>query len=115
MLVREGNLPKQGQDIEAMICWMSDKPLQLNGKYSLKHTTRDVRAVVKEIKYKLDINTLHRITENVSIGMNDVGRITIRTTAPLCFDAYTKNRDTGSFILIDEGTNVTVGACMIID
>jgi sulfate adenylyltransferase subunit 1 len=115
MLVREGNLPKQSQDIEAMICWMSDKPLQLNGKYSLKHTTKDVRAVVKEVKYKLDINTLHRITENVSIGMNDVGRITIRTTAPLCFDAYTKNRDTGSFILIDEGTNVTVGACMIID
>jgi len=115
MLVREGNVPKQSQDIEAMICWMSDKPLQLNGKYFLKHTTKDVRAIVKEVKYKLDINTLHRITENVSIGMNDVGRITIRTTAPLCFDAYTKNRDTGSFILIDEGTNVTVGACMIID
>lgn len=115
MLVREGNVPKQSQDVEAMICWMSDKPLQLNGKYFLKHTTKDVRAVVKEVKYKLDINTLHRVTENVSIGMNDVGRITIRTTAPLCFDAYTKNRDTGSFILIDEGTNVTVGACMIID
>ncbi len=115
MLVREGNMPKQSQDIDAMICWMSDKPLQLNGKYSLKHTTKDVRAVIKEVKYKLDINTLHRITENVSIGMNDVGRITIRTTAPLIFDAYTKNRDTGSFILIDEGTNVTVGACMIID
>ncbi len=115
MLVREGNVPKQSQDIEAMICWMSDKPLQLNGKYFLKHTTKDVRAVVKEVKYKLDINSLHRITDNVSIGMNDVGRITIRTTAPLCFDAYTKNRDTGSFIMIDEGTNVTVGACMIID
>ncbi|MCX6198354.1 MAG: sulfate adenylyltransferase subunit CysN [Bacteroidetes bacterium] len=115
MLVREGNLPKQSQDIEAMVCWMSDKPIQLNGKYFLKHTTKDARAVVKEIKYKLDINTQHRITENPSIGMNDVGRISIRTTAPLCYDAYTKNRDTGSFILIDEGTNVTVGACMIID
>lgn len=115
MLVREGNVPKQGQDIEAMVCWMSDKPLQLNGKYFLKHTTKDVRAVVKEIKYKLDINSLRRVTEDVSIGMNDVGRIALRTTAPLCFDAYTKNRDTGSFILIDEGTNVTVGACMIID
>jgi len=115
MLVREGNLPKQSQDIEAMICWMGDKPLQLNGKYFLKHTSKDVRAVVKEIRYKLDINTLHRVTENVSIGANDVGRIAIRTTAPLCFDAYTKNRDIGSFILIDEGTNVTVGACMIID
>ena len=115
MLVREGNLPKQGQDIEAMVCWMSDRPIQLNGKYFLKHTTKDARAVVKEIKYKLDINTQHRITENPSIGMNDVGRISLRTTAPLIYDAYTKNRDTGSFILIDEGTNVTVGACMIID
>lgn len=115
MLIREGNMPKQSQDIEAMICWMGDKPLQLNGKYAVKHTTKDVRAVVKEIKYKLDINSLHRITGNVTIGSNDVGRITLRTTAPLCFDAYTKNRDTGSFILIDEGTNITVGACMIID
>jgi sulfate adenylyltransferase subunit 1 len=115
MLVREGNLPKQSQDIEAMVCWMGEKPIQLNGKYALKHTTKDVRAVVKEVKYKLDISTLHRITENVSIGVNDVGRISLRTTAPLCFDSYTKNRDTGSFILIDEGTNVTVGACMIID
>lgn len=115
MLVRESNIPRQSQDIEAMICWMGDKPLQLNGKYFLKHTTKDVRAVVKEIKYKLDINTLHRITENVTIGTNDIGRITLRTTAPLCFDAYTRNRDTGSFILIEEGSNVTVGACMIID
>ena len=115
MLVREGNTPRQGQDIEAMICWMGEKPLQLNGKYALKHTTKDVRAVVKEIKYKLDINTQHRITENPSIGTNDVGRIKLRTTAPLCYDAYTKNRETGSFILIDEATNVTVGACMIID
>lgn len=115
MLVRDNNLPRQSQDIEAMVCWMGDKPLQLNGKYALKHTTRDVRAVVKEIKYKLDINTQHRITENPQIFMNDIGRITLRTTAPLCFDAYTRNRETGSFILIDEGTNVTVGACMIID
>lgn len=115
MLVRQGNQAKQGQDIEAMVCWMGDKPLQLNGKYAIKHTTKDVRAVVKEVKYKMDINSLHRITENVSIGMNDVGRITLRTTAPLCFDAYTKNRETGSFIIIEEGTNVTVGACMIID
>lgn len=115
MLVREGNLPKQSQDIEAMVCWMGEKPIQLNGKYFLKHTTKDARAVVKEIRYKLDINTQHRITENPNIGLNDVGRISIRTTAPLIFDAYTKNRDTGSFILIDEATNVTVGACMIID
>ncbi|MFN8322743.1 MAG: sulfate adenylyltransferase subunit CysN [Chitinophagales bacterium] len=115
MLVRESNVPKQAQDIEAMVCWMSDRPLQLNGKYALKHTTKDVRAVIKDVKYKLDINSLHRVTDNVSIGMNDVGRISLRTTSPLCFDAYTKNRETGSFILIDEATNITVGACMIID
>lgn len=115
MLAREGNVPRDGQDIEAMVCWMGEKPLQLNGKYVLKHTTREVRAVVKEIKYKLDINTQHRITDNITIGANDLGRISLRTTAPLFFDSYTKNRETGSFILIDEGTNVTVGACMIID
>lgn len=115
MLVRESNVPKQAQDIEAMVCWMSDRPLQLNGKYALKHTTKDVRAVIKDVKYRLDINSLHRVTDNVSIGMNDVGRISLRTTSPLCFDAYTKNRETGSFILIDEATNITVGACMIID
>lgn len=115
MLVRQGNAPHQSQDIEAMVCWMGEKPIQPNGKYFLKHTTRDARAMVKEIKYKLDINTLHRITENISIGMNDVGRISIRATSPLFFDSYTRNRETGSFILIDEGTNVTVGACMVID
>ena len=75
MLVREGNLPRQSQDIEAMVCWMGDKPLQLSGKYALKHTTKDVRAVIKEVKYKLDINTQHRITENPQISMNDIGRI----------------------------------------
>lgn len=115
MLVRDGNVPRQSQDIDAMICWLGDKPIQLNGKYFLKHTSKDVRAVIKEIKYKLDFNTLHRITENPVIEMNDVGRIVIRTTSPLCFDAYTKNRETGSFVLIDEATNVTVGACMIND
>lgn len=115
MLVRDGNVPRQSQDIDAMVCWLGDKPIQLNGKYFLKHTSKDVRAVIKEIKYKLDINTLHRITENPAIEMNDVGRIVLRTTSPLCFDAYTKNRETGSFVLIDEATNVTVGACMIND
>jgi sulfate adenylyltransferase subunit 1 len=115
MIVRENNQPEQTQDIEAMVCWMSDKPLQVNGKYALKHTTRDARCVIKEIKYKLDISTLHRITDNVSINVNDVGRISIRTTQPIFIDSYRDNRETGSFILIDEGTNVTVGACMVID
>ena len=114
MIVRENNQPHISQDIEVMVCWMGDKPLQPNGKYAIKHTSKDARCVVKEIKYKLDISTLHRITENPEIRMNDIGRITIRTTAPLLYDAYTKNRETGAFIMIDEGTNVTVGACMIL-
>jgi sulfate adenylyltransferase subunit 1 len=114
MIVRDNNQPEISQDIDAMVCWMGDKPLQLNGKYALKHTTRDSRCVIKEIKYKLDISTLHRVTDNPQITTNDIGRITIRTTTPLMHDAYTRNRDTGAFILIDEGTNVTVGACIIL-
>ncbi|MBS1617130.1 MAG: sulfate adenylyltransferase, partial [Bacteroidetes bacterium] len=115
MIVRDNNKPQIEQDIEAMICWLGDQPLRPNGKYALKHTTRDARAVIKDIKYKLDIGSLHRITENPEIAANDIGRISIRTTAPLMYDPYTRNRETGSFILIDEGTNVTVGAGIILD
>ncbi len=115
MIVRENNQPQISQDIEVMVCWMGDKPLQANGKYAIKHTTKDARCVVKEIKYQLDISTLHRITDQPEINMNDIGRITIRTTAPLLYDSYKKNRETGAFIMIDEGTNVTVGACIILE
>ncbi len=115
MIVRENNQPQISQDIEAMVCWMGEKPLQLNGKYAIKQTTREARCVVKEVKYKMDISNLHRITDSPMINMNDIGRISIRTTAPILCDAYTKNRETGSFIMIDEGTNVTVGAGIILD
>ena len=115
MLVRENNMPKQSQDIDAMICWMGDKPISLNSKYCLKHTSNDVRCVVKEIKYKMDINSLSRMPNDKEINMNDIGRISLRTTAPLFFDSYRRNRITGSFILIDEATNITVGAGMILD
>ena len=115
MIVRANNQPKIGQDIECFVAWMDEsKPLKLNGKYALKHTTKDVRCIVKEISYKMDINNLSRITENFKIELNDIGRIKIRTTKPLFYDTYRKNRLTGSFILIDEATNITVGACMII-
>ena len=114
MIVRENNQPNVDQDIELMICWFSEKPMQLNGKYTLFHTTREARCVIKEICYKLNINTLHRDQEDLKIGMNDIGRISIRTTKPLFFDSYRKNRITGSVILIDEGTNATVAAGMII-
>jgi sulfate adenylyltransferase subunit 1 len=114
MIVRENNLPQVGQDIELMVCWLNEKPLQLNGKYTIRHTTKEARCIIKEIRYKVDINTLHRKENDKEIKMNDIGRVHIRTTAPLFFDEYRRNRLTGSLILIDEGTNETVGACMII-
>jgi len=115
MIVRENNQPEVGQDIDLMICWFDgNKPLTPRGKYAIKHTTQDVRCVVKEIRYKLDINTLSRDQEDKEIKMNDIGRIQIRTTKPLFTDAYRTNRITGSVIIIDEGTNNTVGAGMVI-
>ncbi len=115
MIVRPNNKPDVTQDIEVMMVWFdSDKPLQVKGKYAVMHTTQDVRCVVKEIRYKLDINTLHRQTEHDGIKMNDVARVVLRTTKPLFKDAYRNNRITGSLVLIDEGTNNTVGAGMII-
>lgn len=114
MIVRENNQPQVSQDIDMMICWFNAKPLQLNGKYMIKHTSRDARCVVKEVTYKMDINTLHRMEDDKEIRMNDIGRIKIRTTVPLFFDKYRTNRFTGSVILIDEGTNETVGAGMIV-
>lgn len=114
MIVRKGNQPQPSQDVEAMICWLAEKPLQPNGKYALKHTTKEMRCVVKDIKYRLDINSLSRITQNPTIGMNDVGKVLLRTTSPLLADVYTQNRETGSFIMIDEASNVTVGAGMIV-
>lgn len=114
MIVRENNKPEIGQDIECFVAWMDDTPLKLNGKYAVKHTTKDVKCIVKEIAYKMDINNLSRITEDFQIGLNDIGKIKLRTTKPLLYDSYRKNRLTGSFILIDEATNITVAACMII-
>lgn len=115
MIVRENNRPEVTQDIDIMVCWLNEKPLQLRGKYAVKHTSNDVRCIVKEVKYKVDINTLHRLEDDTSIEMNDIGRVTIRTTKPLFVDNYRKNRNTGSLILIDEATNETVGAGMILD
>ena len=114
MIVRENNKPEVSQDIEAMICWMGDSPLKEKGKYALKHTSKDARCMVKEIKYKVDINTLHRDESDKVISSNDIARVTLRTTSPLFVDQYSRNRNTGSLILIDEATNNTVGAGMII-
>ena len=114
MIVRSNNQPEAKQDIEVMLCWLNNKGPIPRGKYALRHTTSDVKAMIKEIRYKLDINTLHRNEEEKSITANDICRATLRTTKPLLTDSYRKNRITGSIILVDEGTNETVAAGMII-
>jgi sulfate adenylyltransferase subunit 1 len=114
MLVRENNKPTVEQDIDVMICWMNEKKMIPGGKYTVRHTSQTARCIIKEVKYKMDINSLHRNEEDREIGLNDIGRITIRTTKPLFFDSYTRNRNTGSIILVDESTNETVAAGMII-
>ena len=113
MIVRENNLPIISQDIDLMICWMNKKKLQIGNKYIIRHTTNETKCLVKEILYKLDINTLHRIEDAKSIGLNEIGRIKIRTAKPLFYDEYKDNRATGCMILIDENTNETVAAGMI--
>lgn len=114
MIIKPDNQPTIGQDIDLMVCWLNKDPLRPGGKYAIKHTTNDARCIVKEVKYKVNINTLHRVEGDKEIGLNDIGRIQIRTTQPLFYDSYKRNRATGSLIIIDEFTNETVGACMII-
>lgn len=114
MIVKPNNQPQVSQDVELMICWLNEKKLTPGGKYTIKHTTKEARCVIKDVRYKVNINTLHRIEDDLTIGLNDIGRILIRTTSPLFYDSYKKNRATGSVILIDEFTNETVGAGMII-
>lgn len=114
MIVRVNNQPEVTQDIDVMICWFNEKHLKLKGKYAVLHTTQEARCVIKEVKYKMNINTLHRDLEDKDIKMNDIARISIRTTKPLFVDSYRKNRITGSIVFVDEGTNETVGAGMIV-
>ncbi len=114
MLVRENNVPQIEQEFDVMLCWMNEKKMVPRGKYILRHTTKECKCIVKEVKYKLNINTLQRVEEEVEIGLNDIGRVTIRTTVPLFFDSYRKNRNTGSIILVDEATNETIAAGMMV-
>jgi sulfate adenylyltransferase subunit 1 len=114
MIVRPNNQPQPMQDVEVMLCWLNAKGPQPRTKYSLRHTTCDMKAMISEIRYKLDISTLHRNEEDKDIKMNDICRVQLRTTRPILADSYRKNRFTGSLILVDEGTNETVAAGMII-
>jgi len=114
MIVRVHNQPKIGQDIDVIICWLNREPMNPRAKYLLMHTTKDARAIIKEVTYKIDINTLHRMEDDKDIRMNDIARVNLRVTNPLFYDSYSRNRNTGSLILIDEGTKETVAAGMII-
>jgi sulfate adenylyltransferase subunit 1 len=113
MIVKTTNQPENSQEIDAMICWMGENQMRLNSKYGIQHSTRLGRAIIKEIIYVVDLNELNRIEGQTSIQKNDIARIKIKTTTPLFFDSYRKNRNTGSFIIIDESTNNTIGAGMI--
>ena len=114
MIVRENNVPEIGQDIEVLVTWMSTRPIQSRTKVVIKHTTNETIGMVKELKYKIDINTLHRLENIDKVEMNDIARLSIRTAKPLFYDVYKRNRQTGSIIIIDEQTNETIGAGMII-
>ena len=116
MLCRPHNQPQATQDVEAMVCWMSDSAvLAPRSRLIVKHTTRTVKALVRNVSYRLDVNSLHRDESATTLSLNDIGRVTLRLTQPIFCDPYTRNRMTGGLILIDEATNATVGAAMITD
>ena len=114
MLVKANNPPRVGQDVEAMVCWFSQKPMEVRGKYLLRHTTKETKAIVQDLRYQVDIETLHKKEGVPTLGMNDIGRIRLRTATPLFHDSYRRNRLTGSFVLVDPGTHETVAAGMMV-
>ena len=113
MIVKSNNPPERSQDIEAMLCWFSDKKMMVRGKYVLRHTSKEIKAIVTDLQYKININTLRKVEDDKEFGLNEIGRACIRTSSPIFYDSYNDNRNTGSFVLIDEQTNETVAAGMI--
>lgn len=113
MIVKKGELPEVSQDVDVMICWMNQRPMRQGGSYVLRQTTREVKCLVKEQVTKIDINTFEPGAGNEPLAMNEIGHVRLRTARPLVFDPYERNRQTGSLILVDEGTNETVGVGMI--
>ena len=114
MIVRSNNTPDASQDLEVMLCWLNDAPAKPRAKYTIRHTSNEQKAMIKEVIYKIDINTLGRISDDKTLGMNDISKVKIRTTKPLMVDSYRENRTTGSIILVDDATNETVAAGMIV-
>ena len=113
LIVRNDQLPQSGQDINLMICWFNEKPLKAGGRYLVRLNTNEVECIIKTINYRMNIDSLERDYENITINMNDIANINIKTSKPVFFDAYKKNNITGSLIFIDEGTKETVAAGMI--
>jgi sulfate adenylyltransferase subunit 1 len=113
MIVASDNIPSSSQELELLVCWFNERPLQVRGKYVVRHTTAETRCIIKSVDYKLDINRMEEDYEDKDVRMNDVARISVRTTSPLFFDSYMTNNTTGSLVLIEEGTNETVAAGMI--
>jgi sulfate adenylyltransferase subunit 1 len=114
MIVRSNNKPEPVQDLEVMLCWLHNNPAKPRAKYSIRHTSNEQKAMIKEVIYKIDIQTLGRNIEDKELQMNDISKVKIRTTKPLMVDSYRENRTTGSIILIDDTTNETVAAGMVV-
>ena len=114
MICRPNNRPTEAKELDAMVCWMAERPLQASGRYRIKHTARTVLAKADELRYRIDVNTLHRDEDATGLSLNEIGRLRLRLSSPLFLDEYRRNRATGSFILIDESTNDTVAAGMVL-
>src|SRR5690606_5188903 len=114
MIVRVNNQPEATQEFDVMLCWLNDDAAKPRTKYSLMHTTNEQRTIIKEVVYKVDINTYDRITDDQNLLRNDIARVKLRCTRPIMLDSYRENRNTGSIILIDETTNETVAAGMVV-
>ena len=114
LITKKNSQPQMIQDIEVMVCWFSDLPLTIGRRYLIRHTTREIKCIVKIIRYKIDMKTLHKIEGDICIEANDIGRILLRSAQPVICDSYKRNRITGSLILVDETTNATVAGGMII-
>ena len=114
MIVDANNLPTSGQEIDLMVCWLGESPMNLGGKYTVRHTTAELRCVIRDVKFKVNINTLDEIEGDKSVGLNEIALISIKTTKPIFYDSYRQNRITGSISIIEEATNNTVGAGMIV-
>ena len=114
MIVTESNVPQIGQDITVIICWLNERKMRPGAKYWIRHTSRETRCIIREVNYKMDISILEKNYSDKEMGLNEIAEVSIRTTQPLFYDSYRRNRVTGSLVLIDEGTNETVCAGMII-